>query len=306
VDDTNNWKPDPFGTHELRFFSSDGRPTLLVLDGGKRSYDRPPADQSERPLPTGHANLDPAMPEPQGTAVAYVPSTASADPTADHTLHSNPPEVGLNDVSIPVVGPTNDATERRSLLAEPISPSEESLKTSGDPRLSGAGYNEPEAMSRPLKIAYCIVLGVLALSVLGLGYVHLLHHSDDGKSTGAVPPTTSAHVTTTSVHEPTTTSALPTTLSASSEAAASALVSSWSTNNRSAALAVATSTAVATLFSTAYPSGLAIDRGCSTSFSPIVCTYGPPGGASPTDPIYQILVSQVQGGWYVSSVKIEN
>jgi hypothetical protein len=37
-----------------------------------------------------------------------------------------------------------------------------------------------------------------------------------------------------------------------------------------------------------------------------VCTYGPPGGASPTDPIYQIKVSQVQGGWYVSSVVIEN
>jgi hypothetical protein len=39
---------------------------------------------------------------------------------------------------------------------------------------------------------------------------------------------------------------------------------------------------------------------------PIVCTYGPPGGASPTDPIYQVMVSQTDGGWYVSSVKKES
>ena len=96
------------------------------------------------------------------------------------------------------------------------------------------------------------------------------------------------------------------TLSPNAEAAAKALVSSWSTNNRSAGLAVATTTAVATLFGTPYASGLAIDRGCSTSFSPIVCTFGPPGGASPTDPIYEIMVSRVVGGWYVSSVRIEN
>jgi hypothetical protein len=69
---------------------------------------------------------------------------------------------------------------------------------------------------------------------------------------------------------------------------------------------VATSAAVATLFSVPYASGLAIDRGCSTSFSPIVCTFGPPGGASPTNSIYEIMVSQVAGGWYVSSVRIEH
>src|SRR5580698_5640814 len=47
VDDTINWKPDPFGVHELRFFSADGKPTLLVMDGGKRSYDKPPTDRTE-------------------------------------------------------------------------------------------------------------------------------------------------------------------------------------------------------------------------------------------------------------------
>ncbi len=27
------WQPDPFGLHEFRFFSDDGKPTLLVRDG---------------------------------------------------------------------------------------------------------------------------------------------------------------------------------------------------------------------------------------------------------------------------------
>ena len=155
-------------------------------------------------------------------------------------------------------------------------------------------------MSRPLKIAYAIVLGVLAVSLLGLAYVHLLDHSGERHSTRAAPTTT------TTLHVTSTTQAVPTTLSPSAEAAAAALVSNWSTNNRSAALAGAIPTAVATLFAAHYASGLAEDRGCSTSFTPIVCTFGPPGGASPTDPIYEIMVSQVKGGWFVSSVKIEN
>jgi len=180
-------------------------------------------------------------------------------------------------------------------------PPAESLRNpSVDRTESEAGYNEPEAMSRPLKIAYAIVFGVLALSLLGLAYVHLLNHSGDAHSTRAAPTTT------TMVHVTTATRVVPTTLSPSAEAAARALVSSWSTNNRSAALAEATPTAVATLFTARYASGLAVDRGCSTSFTPIVCTFGPSGGASPTDPIYEIMVSQVEGGWFVSSVKIEN
>ena len=42
------------------------------------------------------------------------------------------------------------------------------------------------------------------------------------------------------------------------------------------------------------------------AFSPIVCTYGPPGGAAPSDPIYEIDAVQALGGWYVSSVTINN
>jgi hypothetical protein len=42
------WQPDPFGLHELRYFSQD-RPTHLVKDGDVESYDDPPAG----PAPTG-------------------------------------------------------------------------------------------------------------------------------------------------------------------------------------------------------------------------------------------------------------
>jgi len=204
-------------------------------------------------------------------------------------------------VSIPAVGLTNDVPKDHRLVAEPMAPPVDPLTNPTlDRTESEAGNKEPEVMSRPLKIAHAIVLGVLALSLLGLAYVHLLNHPGDAHSTPAAPTTT------TTVYVSTTTRVVPATLSPSAEAAATALVSSWAATNRSAALAGATPTAVATLFAARYASGLAVDRGCSTSFTPIVCTFGPSGGASPTDPIYQIMVSQVEGGWFVSSVKIEN
>src|ERR1700733_6433883 len=45
------WQPDPFGTHEKRFFSSGGLPTKLVSDGGVRSYDNPPSAAPLSPEP---------------------------------------------------------------------------------------------------------------------------------------------------------------------------------------------------------------------------------------------------------------
>lgn len=313
MDHTANWKPDPFGSHELRFFSTDGKPTLLVMDGGKRSYDKPPADQSELPLTTDQSEWVPSMLEQRFSPIPDPPAAPSVAPTAtpDHALHAAPDEIGEAQGSIPAVGPPSGASESHPHVADPVPPQAEAdpvpppaeaLRIPAvDRPQSPAGFNQPETMSRPLKIAHAVVCGVLALSLLGLAYVHLLHHASTEHSTRAASPTrTLAHATTT------TEVVLPATLSPTADAAATALVSSWSTRNRSAALTVATSTAVGTLFSVAYTSGLALARGCSTSFSPIVCTFGPPGGASPTNPIYQIKVSQVEGGWYVSSVKIEN
>jgi hypothetical protein len=42
------WYQDPYAIHELRYFSA-GLPTKLVRDGGRESYDPPPAD----PVPDG-------------------------------------------------------------------------------------------------------------------------------------------------------------------------------------------------------------------------------------------------------------
>ena len=273
------------------------------MDGGKTSYDKPPSNQSERPSATDQSDSDPSTPEPQSSPTPLpAPAPPSVAPPLDDAPRSAPHEVGQTQVSIPAVKPTSDATDSHLRIVDPAPPLVESVKLVADDRpRSGAGYREPETMSGQLKIAYAIVCGLLAVSVLGLAYVHLLHHS------GGQPSALAARTTTTTLaHGTTTTAVLPTTLSPSVDAAATALVSSWSTNNRSAALTVATPTAVATLFSASYASALAIARGCSTSFLPIVCVYGPPGGASPTDPLYKIKVSQVAGGWYVSSVDIES
>jgi hypothetical protein len=103
----------------------------------------------------------------------------------------------------------------------------------------------------------------------------------------------------------TTTVALPAAPQPSAEAAASALVSSWATGNRPQALSVATPAAVATLFAAPYTAGLAIDRGCNSNI-PIVCTFGPPGGSPPTDPLYELGATALPNGWYISSVQINN
>ena len=75
----------------------------------------------------------------------------------------------------------------------------------------------------------------------------------------------------------------------------------------SQALTVATPTAVATLFTVPYASGLGastaeVARRSHRSYA----RSDHPGVASPSSPIYEITVSQVEGGWYVSSVKVEN
>jgi hypothetical protein len=169
-----------------------------------------------------------------------------------------------------------------------------------DRAAAGLECGRTEALSRSHLIAYTVVFVALALSAIGFAYVHF-HHTAGRHVTHADEATT-----TSSPLRTTTTVALPTALKPAPEDAATALVSSWAAGNRAAALGVATQVAVTTLFATPYASGLALDRGCSTSFSPIVCTFGPPGGAPPTDPIYEIDVSQATGGWYVSSVKIQN
>jgi hypothetical protein len=98
---------------------------------------------------------------------------------------------------------------------------------------------------------------------------------------------------------------MPTAAQAAPDAAAARLVSAWAAGDRATAATVASPAAVEALFAAPYPGpGLAIPRGCSTGFSPIVCTYGPPGGAAPTDSIYEISVAHDAAGWYVTSARI--
>ena len=121
-------------------------------------------------------------------------------------------------------------------------------------------------------------------------------------TTTAAPTTTTA---TTPTAPTTTAPAIPVAPQPSAQTAADALVSSWASRDRTTALRVATSQAVATLFAVPYPGGLAGSRGCTSAFPPIICTYGPPGGGNSNDPIYQVYVSQAGAYWYVSSVLIE-
>ena len=131
-------------------------------------------------------------------------------------------------------------------------------------------------------------------------HVRGTEHDDDAAASTTTTPPTTVPVTTTSAP------ALPPAPQPTAEDAANALVGYWASGNRAAAMRVATVQAVANLFSVAYPNGLAINRGCSSSFSPIVCTFGAPGGGPVNAPIYQLdEVQAPSGGWYVSTVQIE-
>ncbi len=104
---------------------------------------------------------------------------------------------------------------------------------------------------------------------------------------------------------PPTTGWKPSAPQAGPDAAAAALIDAWAAGNRDTAGSVAAPDAVHSLFAVPYPGpGLAMSRGCSTAFAPVKCTYGPAGGASPNDAIYELSVSRTPGGWYVSSVQV--
>lgn len=308
------WHVDPWGVHEFRFFSSDGVPTVLVSDGGKTSYDDAPASaphataeqslkfEPESPMAAEHAAYrrpePPPVPEETLTP-GPEPSGSPAPPGAFGTTTRGAAQVAV--MTQATVNQTEAGTKQwtatRRLGRETAPPPSDSADVASVPH---GDDRSPEPFGRRLRTAYTVVFVVLALSALGLLYVHV-------RPKGSSKPAHAASSTTTSTAPQTTTTvALPTALKPDAKTAATALVSSWAAGNKASALTVATPAAVTALFAAPYASGLAIDRGCSTTFQPIVCTFGPPGGASPSDPIYQILVTQAAGGWYVSAVKLEN
>jgi hypothetical protein len=161
-------------------------------------------------------------------------------------------------------------------------------------------------LSRTARVAYTLVLAAMAASAVALLVTHLGGAKGDTTAAGSTTTTKSTSTTTTTAGVPSTTAPVPSAPQPSAAVAAAALISSWATGNRAEALTVATTSAVTALFAGHYTSGLAIDRGCSEAFSPIVCSYGPPGGAAPTDPIYEIDVVHGPTGWYVTSVTVNN
>ncbi len=312
VDQITSWQPDPYGTHELRFFSADGKPTLLVMDGGKTSYDRPPTAMPTSATRSGSGPQSGSPPTTEPSAGLWSGAQASPERPADLKSEARPTLIAA---AVPRIAGTAESENQvapdptvHNPEADIVAPKRTrhvvpAVIESAEARSPlDAEQREPEPLSQPLKIAYGVVFAVLALSVLGLAYVHLRPTGSGHSTQAAAPKTTTSSVPRTT----TTTAALPTALQPGAEAAATALVSSWSTGNKAAALTVATPAAVAALFATPYTSGLAIDRGCSTTFMPIVCTFGPSGGASPTDPIYEIDATEAPGGWYVSTVRVEN
>ena len=160
-------------------------------------------------------------------------------------------------------------------------------------------------MSRPLKVAYSAVIAVLALSALGLAYVHLRPSGGTTSAHAGGTTTTSSRTNATSPST-TTTRGTANCVESGSRSGSQRLGVELVDGKQNGSAHRGDNVRSSDTLCRAYTSGMAINRGCSTSFSPIVCTFGPPGGASPTDPIYQVLVSQAAGGWYVSGVKIEN
>jgi hypothetical protein len=145
----------------------------------------------------------------------------------------------------------------------------------------------------------------LALAVSGCGGSGSTSAPSTTAPAPATTPPTTRPTTGPPVTTPPTTIWKPSAPQASPDAAAAALVDAWAAGNRATAGSVATPAVVSSLFAVPYPGpGLAMSRGCSTAFPPVKCTYGPPGGASPNDVIYEFSVSRTSGGWYVSAVQV--
>jgi hypothetical protein len=88
ADVLSGWQPDPYGIHEQRFFSDDGKPTRLVSDGGVKSHDLPPT------VTTPHApHVEPLPPDPLPDPLPVEVPTQEA--TAPTLMEVTPPR-GLN------------------------------------------------------------------------------------------------------------------------------------------------------------------------------------------------------------------
>src|SRR5579863_4258236 len=99
------WHPDPYGRHDDRWFS-DGKPTRLVRDQGRESYDEPPPEYPRGPLWPDPAVLD----EPQREQLR--PSGNTGQDVAHDEPPRTQPEQGRTDF-LPGMIPYKDPPRRR-------------------------------------------------------------------------------------------------------------------------------------------------------------------------------------------------
>jgi hypothetical protein len=293
VEHEDGWRRDPFLRHESRYFA-DGRPTERVRDWGVESEDPSPL-RVETAARAAAAPTAPAPPSAPGAGAGSAPAPAPAVSPWE-VLPTSPPGPPPRPVDGPVGPPVGVET------VAPVEAPRATVDAEGGRRGSGSPGGRWQA-------AGAAVLVVVALIVVFTAF----HTTQNGpgspaarrlatttiagrpSATTAAPPTTA----------PPTTVALPSAPQSSADAAANVLIASWASGNQARALSVATSPAVAALFGARYQSGMAGDRGCSSGGPPETCAFGPPGGASPADPLYSLTVSQAPGGgWYVSAVQV--
>lgn len=92
------WQPDPFGLHEMRYFSA-GRPTKLVRDGRVEAYEEPPDDWA--PVGTGAGAEATAVDSGQiASASADVLVAASAGSAIAGTAMSSTAVAGQPDPTV--------------------------------------------------------------------------------------------------------------------------------------------------------------------------------------------------------------
>jgi len=307
ADQQHGWQPDPFGIHEQRYFSQ-GQPTKLVKDGTKESYDPPPPITSTARVAVAMGSLADLeeVPSPVTAPSApgsRVPATGAATGAANSTLLSRCSHCrAVIDGRAGLCPTCRERAITETIGGKWANPSPPA--TSAPP----PGVAPPAAAPQsPAKVPIhrqwwpWVATAVVALAIV----VVFVHGGSPGSNQGSKQRGKGTHSTSTLPVSTTTTVAVPVAPQPSPAVAANALVSGWASGNKPVALSVATPQAVATLFSVPYPGSLAISRGCSSGVQPIVCTYGPSGGASPSDPIYSLsLLMAPHGGWYVSSVQI--
>src|ERR1700761_867491 len=109
MDYADSWKPDPFGIHELRFFSADGKPTPLVMDAGKRSFDRPAGIQSSSaPAPPPAPDVVPTPVSESAQSLPPLSEVQTPEPPASQPRVPQPlppaPEVTVSETRPPSRG----------------------------------------------------------------------------------------------------------------------------------------------------------------------------------------------------------